>query len=88
MLNDCVRTTPLYKLCNIVFLLRRKRFGKNNVILSDIRKPPSNVFHSGESTNGIHCTEFCSVNFSRFRQGMRSQIVIFRQAGTQVCQII
>lgn len=27
--------------------LLRKRFGKNNVILSDIRKPPSNVFHSG-----------------------------------------
>lgn len=31
------------------FLSNRKRFGKNNVILSDIRKPPSNVFHSGES---------------------------------------
>uniref|UniRef100_A0A096LXB8 L-threonine 3-dehydrogenase, mitochondrial n=1 Tax=Poecilia formosa TaxID=48698 RepID=A0A096LXB8_POEFO len=27
--------------------LLRKRFGKNNVILSDIRKPPNNVFHSG-----------------------------------------
>ncbi|KAI3364346.1 hypothetical protein L3Q82_011147 [Scortum barcoo] len=27
--------------------LLRKRFGKNNVILSDIRKPPSSVFHSG-----------------------------------------
>ncbi|XP_077442968.1 L-threonine dehydrogenase isoform X1 [Stigmatopora argus] len=27
--------------------LLRKRFGKNNVILSDIRKPTSNVFHSG-----------------------------------------
>uniref|UniRef100_A0A4W5JM94 Uncharacterized protein n=1 Tax=Hucho hucho TaxID=62062 RepID=A0A4W5JM94_9TELE len=26
----------------------RKRFGNNNVILSDIRKPPSHVFHSGE----------------------------------------
>ncbi|KAM9421509.1 L-threonine dehydrogenase isoform 1-T2 [Salvelinus alpinus] len=25
----------------------RKRFGNNNVILSDIRKPPSHVFHSG-----------------------------------------
>uniref|UniRef100_A0AAY5EYE9 L-threonine 3-dehydrogenase, mitochondrial n=1 Tax=Electrophorus electricus TaxID=8005 RepID=A0AAY5EYE9_ELEEL len=25
----------------------RKRFGKNNVILSDIRKPSSHVFHSG-----------------------------------------
>uniref|UniRef100_G3P9U2 L-threonine dehydrogenase n=1 Tax=Gasterosteus aculeatus TaxID=69293 RepID=G3P9U2_GASAC len=25
----------------------RKRFGKDNVILSDIRKPPRNVFHSG-----------------------------------------
>lgn len=33
------------------FLFYRKRFGKNNVILSDIRKPPSNVFHSGESCN-------------------------------------
>lgn len=27
--------------------LLRKRFGKNNVILSDIRKPPDNVFYSG-----------------------------------------
>lgn len=36
---------------NTDFLLLRKRFGKNNVILSDIRKPPSNVFHSGESTH-------------------------------------
>ncbi|XP_066563724.1 L-threonine dehydrogenase isoform X2 [Amia ocellicauda] len=27
--------------------LLRKRFGNNNVILSDIRKPPSHVFHSG-----------------------------------------
>ncbi|XP_072552539.1 L-threonine dehydrogenase [Salminus brasiliensis] len=27
--------------------LLRKRYGKNNVILSDIRKPPSSVFHSG-----------------------------------------
>uniref|UniRef100_V9KDM3 L-threonine 3-dehydrogenase, mitochondrial n=1 Tax=Callorhinchus milii TaxID=7868 RepID=V9KDM3_CALMI len=27
--------------------LLRKRFGKNNVILSDIRKPPDQVFHSG-----------------------------------------
>ncbi|XP_067880210.1 L-threonine dehydrogenase [Heterodontus francisci] len=27
--------------------LLRKRFGKNNVILSDIRKPPDHVFHSG-----------------------------------------
>ncbi|XP_075716991.1 L-threonine 3-dehydrogenase, mitochondrial-like isoform X2 [Rhinoderma darwinii] len=27
--------------------LLRKRFGKNNVILSDIRKPADNVFHSG-----------------------------------------
>nr|XP_033792145.1 L-threonine 3-dehydrogenase, mitochondrial-like isoform X2 [Geotrypetes seraphini] len=27
--------------------LLRKRFGKNNIILSDIRKPPDNVFHSG-----------------------------------------
>ncbi|XP_077147825.1 L-threonine 3-dehydrogenase, mitochondrial-like [Ranitomeya variabilis] len=27
--------------------LLRKRFGKSNVILSDIRKPPDNVFHSG-----------------------------------------
>nr|AAH58860.1 L-threonine dehydrogenase [Mus musculus] len=27
--------------------LLRKRFGKNNVILSDIRKPPAHVFHSG-----------------------------------------
>ncbi|XP_052379308.1 L-threonine dehydrogenase [Oncorhynchus keta] len=25
----------------------RKRFGNNNVILSDIRKPPSHIFHSG-----------------------------------------
>lgn len=31
------------------FLFHRKRFGKYNVILSDIRKPPSNVFHSGRS---------------------------------------
>ncbi|XP_034277205.1 L-threonine 3-dehydrogenase, mitochondrial-like [Pantherophis guttatus] len=27
--------------------LLRKRFGKNNVILSDIRKPPNSVFYSG-----------------------------------------
>ncbi|XP_060677252.1 L-threonine dehydrogenase [Hemiscyllium ocellatum] len=27
--------------------LLRNRFGKNNVILSDIRKPPDHVFHSG-----------------------------------------
>ncbi|KAM3851455.1 L-threonine 3-dehydrogenase, mitochondrial-like isoform 1-T2 [Vipera latastei] len=27
--------------------LLRKRFGKNNVILSDIRKPPDSVFYSG-----------------------------------------
>ncbi|XP_061098982.1 L-threonine dehydrogenase isoform X2 [Conger conger] len=27
--------------------LLRRRFGNNNVILSDIRKPPSHVFHSG-----------------------------------------
>ncbi|KAG5846391.1 hypothetical protein ANANG_G00114450 [Anguilla anguilla] len=27
--------------------LLRKRFGNNSVILSDIRKPPSHVFHSG-----------------------------------------
>ncbi|XP_053565516.1 L-threonine 3-dehydrogenase, mitochondrial [Bombina bombina] len=27
--------------------LLRKRYGKNNVILSDIRKPPDNVFYSG-----------------------------------------
>ncbi|KAM9783034.1 LOW QUALITY PROTEIN: L-threonine dehydrogenase [Neosynchiropus ocellatus] len=35
-------TNPL-----LTMALRRKRFGKNNVILSDIRKPTSNVFHSG-----------------------------------------
>ncbi|XP_076008617.1 L-threonine 3-dehydrogenase, mitochondrial-like [Genypterus blacodes] len=27
--------------------LLRRRFGKNNVILSDIRKPPDHVFHNG-----------------------------------------
>ncbi|XP_068446320.1 L-threonine 3-dehydrogenase, mitochondrial-like [Clinocottus analis] len=27
--------------------LLRRRFGKNNVILSDIRKPPNHVYHSG-----------------------------------------
>ncbi|XP_059904832.1 inactive L-threonine 3-dehydrogenase, mitochondrial-like isoform X2 [Gadus macrocephalus] len=27
--------------------LLRRRFGKNNVILSDIKKPPDNVYHSG-----------------------------------------
>ncbi|XP_023117286.2 L-threonine 3-dehydrogenase, mitochondrial-like [Amphiprion ocellaris] len=27
--------------------LLRRRFGKNNVILSDIRKPPSHIYHSG-----------------------------------------
>ncbi|KAJ3584120.1 hypothetical protein NHX12_014616 [Muraenolepis orangiensis] len=27
--------------------LLRRRFGKNNVILSDIKKPPKHVFHSG-----------------------------------------
>lgn len=27
--------------------LLRKRFGKNNVILSDIRKPPIDVYHNG-----------------------------------------
>uniref|UniRef100_A0A2K5K8J2 NAD-dependent epimerase/dehydratase domain-containing protein n=1 Tax=Colobus angolensis palliatus TaxID=336983 RepID=A0A2K5K8J2_COLAP len=27
--------------------LLRKRFGKDNVVLSDIRKPPDHVFHSG-----------------------------------------
>ena len=36
---------PVFK-CNILF--HRKRFGNNNVILSDIRKPPSHIFHSGE----------------------------------------
>lgn len=30
------------------FFLYRKRFGKDNVILSDIRKPPAHVFHSGK----------------------------------------
>uniref|UniRef100_A0A8C8FJ50 L-threonine 3-dehydrogenase, mitochondrial n=1 Tax=Oncorhynchus tshawytscha TaxID=74940 RepID=A0A8C8FJ50_ONCTS len=35
---------PVFK-CNILF--HRKRFGNNNVILSDIRKPPSHIFHSG-----------------------------------------
>lgn len=45
--RDCLL---LVQFCNICFLLNRKRFGKNNVILSDIRKPPSNVFHSGKYT--------------------------------------
>ncbi|XP_008295997.1 L-threonine 3-dehydrogenase, mitochondrial-like [Stegastes partitus] len=27
--------------------LLRRRFGKNNVILSDIRKPPNHIYHSG-----------------------------------------
>lgn len=30
------------------FFPYRKRFGKDNVILSDIRKPPAHVFHSGK----------------------------------------
>ncbi|KAM6906608.1 L-threonine dehydrogenase isoform 1-T1 [Lycodopsis pacificus] len=47
-LHRCENTLcSVFKLCNNDFLLHRKRFGKNNVILSDIRKPPSNVFHSG-----------------------------------------
>uniref|UniRef100_A0A8C5IT13 L-threonine 3-dehydrogenase, mitochondrial n=1 Tax=Junco hyemalis TaxID=40217 RepID=A0A8C5IT13_JUNHY len=34
--------------------LLRKRFGKNNVILSDIRKPADNVFYSGKPFYNSH----------------------------------
>uniref|UniRef100_A0A9J8C9M3 L-threonine 3-dehydrogenase, mitochondrial n=1 Tax=Cyprinus carpio carpio TaxID=630221 RepID=A0A9J8C9M3_CYPCA len=37
----------VFYIIKLYLLTHRKRFGKNNVILSDIRKPPSNVFHSG-----------------------------------------
>lgn len=30
------------------FIPYRKQFGKDNVILSDIKKPPAHVFHSGK----------------------------------------
>lgn len=65
MWKQCLVHINLY---NIGFLFHRKRFGKNNVILSDIRKPPSNVFHSGES-HILCCVkiEFCCMKFIRFR---------------------
>lgn len=38
----------LWTHCSMWVFLHRKRFGKNNVILSDIRKPADNVFYSGK----------------------------------------
>lgn len=34
----------------LMFHLLRRRFGKDNVILSDIRKPPNHVYHNGVYT--------------------------------------
>lgn len=31
----------------------RKRFGKDSVILSDIRKPPDHIFHSGKRSRRL-----------------------------------
>ncbi len=43
-------TNVMFYIIHLYLLSHRMRFGKNNVILSDIRKPPSNVFHSGMSS--------------------------------------
>lgn len=57
------------KMYNAGFPFHRKRFGKYNVILSDIRKPPSSVFHSGKSHDDtsllgcLSCLKMANYNF-------------------------